>query len=42
VLIRDAEGTLLGAIGISGDSAENDEKVALAGIASVDLAADAG
>lgn len=42
VLIRDAGGELLGAIGISGDSAENDELCALAGIASVGLAADSG
>jgi uncharacterized protein GlcG (DUF336 family) len=42
VLIRDAEGNLLGAIGVSGDNPDNDEKAALAGIASVDLVADAG
>jgi uncharacterized protein GlcG (DUF336 family) len=42
VLIRDAEGALLGAIGVSGDRPDNDEKAALAGIASVDLVADAG
>lgn len=32
VLIRTAEGELLGAVGISGDTAENDEKCAVAGI----------
>jgi uncharacterized protein GlcG (DUF336 family) len=32
VLIRDASGTLIGAVGISGDSGENDELCALAGI----------
>jgi uncharacterized protein GlcG (DUF336 family) len=42
VLIRDSEGTLLGAIGISGDNPDSDEKAALAGIASVDLIADPG
>jgi uncharacterized protein GlcG (DUF336 family) len=42
VLIRDADGTLLGAVGISGDTSDNDEVCALAGIASVDLIADTG
>jgi uncharacterized protein GlcG (DUF336 family) len=41
-LIRDKEGNLLGAIGISGDRPENDEACALAGIESVSLIADAG
>jgi uncharacterized protein GlcG (DUF336 family) len=41
-LIRDKEGNLLGAIGISGDRPENDEACALAGIVSVRLVADAG
>src|SRR5207302_6858942 len=42
VLIRDAQGTLLGAIGVSGDRPENDETVAVAGVAKVSLVADAG
>jgi uncharacterized protein GlcG (DUF336 family) len=42
VLIRDAQGTLLGAIGVSGDRPENDETVAIAGVAKVSLVADAG
>jgi uncharacterized protein GlcG (DUF336 family) len=42
VLIRDADGTLLGAIGVSGDRPENDETVAVAGVAKVNLVADAG
>lgn len=42
VLIRDAQGTLLGAIGVSGDRPENDETVAIAGVAKVGLVADAG
>jgi uncharacterized protein GlcG (DUF336 family) len=42
VLIRDADGTLLGAIGVSGDRPENDETVAVAGVAKVSLVADAG
>ena len=42
VLIRDASGKLLGAIGVSGDSSDNDEVCALAGIAAVTLVADTG
>lgn len=42
VLIRDADGTLLGAVGISGDTAENDEICAIAGIDAADLQADPG
>jgi uncharacterized protein GlcG (DUF336 family) len=42
VLIRDAAGALLGAIGVSGDSSDNDEICALAGIAAAGLVADAG
>jgi uncharacterized protein GlcG (DUF336 family) len=41
-LIRDKEGSLLGAIGISGDRPENDEACALAGIEGARLFADAG
>jgi uncharacterized protein GlcG (DUF336 family) len=42
VLIRDGEGRLLGAAGVSGDRPENDEKVAVSGVESVGLVADAG
>jgi uncharacterized protein GlcG (DUF336 family) len=42
LLIRDAQGRLLGAIGISGDRPENDEACAVAGIESAGLVADAG
>ncbi len=42
VLIRDREGLLLGAAGVSGDNSDNDEAAALAGIAAVGLAADPG
>jgi uncharacterized protein GlcG (DUF336 family) len=42
VLIRAEDGTLLGAVGVSGDTSDNDELCALAGIASVGLAADTG
>lgn len=37
VLIRDASGTLLGAVGISGDTGDADEAAALAGIAAAGL-----
>ncbi len=42
VLLRDAEGTLLGAVGISGDTSDNDEAAALAGIAAAGLLGDPG
>lgn len=35
VLIKDADGTLLGAVGITGDTSDNDEIAALAGIAAI-------
>jgi uncharacterized protein GlcG (DUF336 family) len=37
VLVRDAEGELLGAVGVSGDNSDNDEAAALAGIESAGL-----
>jgi uncharacterized protein GlcG (DUF336 family) len=42
VLIRAAAGTLLGAVGVTGDSSENDEACAVAGITAAALTADAG
>lgn len=42
VLIRDAAGALLGAVGISGDTSDNDEAAGSAGIAAVGLVADTG
>jgi len=42
VLVKDASGALLGAVGISGDTSDNDEVAALAGIAAVGLLADPG
>lgn len=42
VLIRDADGTLLGAIGISGDTSDNDEVCAVAGIHAAGFYADTG
>ncbi|HWK47932.1 MAG TPA: heme-binding protein [Stellaceae bacterium] len=42
VLIRDERGTLMGAVGISGDTSDQDEICALFGIKRVGLAADPG
>lgn len=42
VLIRDGAGTILGAVGVTGDLSENDELCAVAGIAAAGLVADTG
>ncbi len=42
VLIRDANGKLIGAVGVTGDTSDNDELCALAGIAAAGLVADTG
>ena len=42
VLIRNSQGAMLGAIGISGDTSDNDERCALQGISAVGLVADTG
>lgn len=42
VIIRDADGNILGSIGISGDTSANDEICAVAGIEAAGLVADAG
>ena len=42
VLIRDAAGSVIGAIGISGDTSDNDELAAVAGIEAAGLKADPG
>lgn len=42
VLIRDQEGRVLGAIGISGDTSDVDEQVAIRAVEGVGLMADAG
>jgi len=42
VLIRDAGNQIVGAIGISGDTADNDEIIAVAGIEAAGLKADPG
>lgn len=42
VLIRSADGALVGAVGISGDTSDNDEICGVAGIEAVGLVADTG
>lgn len=42
VLIRDADGSVLGAVGVSGDTSDNDEAAAIAGITAAGFAADGG
>lgn len=42
VLIRAADGALIGAVGVSGDTSDNDEAAASAGIAAAGLVADGG
>jgi uncharacterized protein GlcG (DUF336 family) len=42
VLINDAAGKLVGAVGISGDTSDNDEIAAMAGIAAAGLKGDPG
>ena len=36
-LIKDADGTVIGAVGVTGDTSDNDEKAGLAGIAAAGL-----
>ncbi len=42
VLLRDGAGVLIGAVGVTGDTSDNDELCALAGIAAAGLVADTG
>ena len=42
VLVRSADGQVIGAVGVSGDTSDNDEVCALAGLAAAGLAADTG
>jgi uncharacterized protein GlcG (DUF336 family) len=42
VLIQDGSGKLLGAVGISGDTSDNDEACAIAGIEAAGLKANPG
>jgi uncharacterized protein GlcG (DUF336 family) len=39
VLVRDPDGALLGAVGVSGETSDNDEAAALAGIEAAGLVA---
>jgi uncharacterized protein GlcG (DUF336 family) len=42
VLLRNSDGAVIGAVGVSGDTADNDEAAALAGIAATGLTGDGG
>lgn len=42
VLVKDKKGTILGAVGISGDTSDNDEAAAIAGIEAAGFVADPG
>jgi len=42
VLVRDASGAVIGAVGITGDTGDNDEACAVAGIEAAGLTADGG
>ena len=42
VLLRDADGKVLGAVGVSGDLSEKDEAAAVAGIKAAGLMPDTG
>ena len=42
VLIRDGEGRIVGAVGVTGDTSDNDETCAIAGIEAAGLKADTG
>jgi uncharacterized protein GlcG (DUF336 family) len=42
VLIRDKAGAIVGAVGITGDTSDNDEACAVAGIEAIGLVADGG
>jgi uncharacterized protein GlcG (DUF336 family) len=42
VLIRNKDGDILGAVGVSGDTSDNDELAAIKGIEAAGLVADAG
>lgn len=42
VLVRDRKGAIIGAVGISGDQSDNDEKAAIAGIEAAGFVADPG
>ena len=42
VLVRDGDGEIIGAVGVTGDTSDNDEACAVAGIEAAGLAPDTG
>lgn len=42
ILIKNASGAIIGAVGVSGDTSDNDEAAGIAGVKSAGLIADAG
>ncbi|MCF1707759.1 heme-binding protein [Tabrizicola sp. J26] len=42
VLVRDVAGALIGVVGVSGDTSDNDEAAAIAGVTAAGLVADGG
>ncbi|MBO6758166.1 MAG: heme-binding protein [Roseibium sp.] len=42
VLVKNGEGEVLGAVGVTGDTSDNDETAAVAGVEAVNLIADCG
>jgi uncharacterized protein GlcG (DUF336 family) len=42
VLIKDKDGNILGAVGVSGDTSDNDEIAAMAGITAAGFVGDGG
>lgn len=42
VLVRDSDGTLMGAVGITGDTSDNDEACGIAGVRAANLVPDTG
>jgi uncharacterized protein GlcG (DUF336 family) len=42
VLIRDEQGMLMGAVGVTGDNSDNDEMCAIAGIEAAGFVAETG
>jgi uncharacterized protein GlcG (DUF336 family) len=42
ILVKAADGSVIGAVGVSGDSSDNDERVAIDGVKAAGLVADPG
>ena len=42
ILIKDKDGTILGAVGVSGDTSDNDEAAAMVGVNAAGFMADGG